>query len=484
MVFSSPIFLWVFLPITLFAYFIVGNRLKNYVLLLANIIFYAWGEPKFVFFIFISIIANYFIGLWVEKENEQKKRKNALIAGIIFNLSFLLFFKYFNFIIQNVNVLNDIFGIANVRFPKIFLPLGISFYTFQAMSYIIDIYRSEIKAQKNIFILAMYKTLFPQLIAGPIIRYKDIENQMENRKTDYGRISYGIQRFITGLGKKVLIANTVAALCDEIFLMNAGDLSLGLTWLGVLCYTLQIYYDFSGYSDMAIGLGSIFGFTFLENFNYPYISKSIKEFWRRWHISLSSWFRDYLYIPLGGNRVSRLRSLNNLLIVFFLCGLWHGASWNFVAWGVFHGFFLVLERTGFGKLIDKLWNPFKHIYTLLMVMIGWVLFRTETLGVAVHYIKTMVGFGKLTSAQYPVIDFLDKGTVLAIIIGIVLATPIAVKIKAEVVNITVKLENKIHASIVMSTLKICYIGAIFSILILCMMSLASGTYNPFIYFRF
>lgn len=376
MLFSSMIFLWLFLPLVFCSYYLIDKRFKNILLLISSIIFYAWGGVSYSLIMLSSIIINYIFALLIDKaieDNDLKNKKIYLALCIIINLSILGYFKYTNFIISIINSLsqNKIIELTNI-----ILPIGISFYTFQALSYVIDVYRGHNKAQKNIFNLALYISFFPQLIAGPIVKYHDIENQILNRNESLENIFYGIKRFIYGLSKKVILANMFALSCDEILKQPADELGTALVWCASVLYTLQIYYDFSGYSDMAIGLGKMFGFNFLENFNYPYISKSIKEFWRRWHISLSTWFKEYLYIPLGGNRKRKLFTYINLLIVFFATGLWHGASYNFILWGLFHGFFLVIERIFLGKLLEK--NKLKfinHIYVIFVFVIGWVLFR-------------------------------------------------------------------------------------------------------------
>lgn len=376
MLFSSMIFLWLFLPLVFCSYYLIDKRFKNILLLISSIIFYAWGGVSYSLIMLSSIIINYIFALLIDKaieDNNLKNKKIYLALCIIINLSILGYFKYTNFIISIINSLsqNKIIELTNI-----ILPIGISFYTFQALSYVIDVYRGHNKAQKNIFNLALYISFFPQLIAGPIVKYHDIENQILNRNESLENIFYGIKRFIYGLSKKVILANMFALSCDEILKQPADELGTALVWCASVLYTLQIYYDFSGYSDMAIGLGKMFGFNFLENFNYPYISKSIKEFWRRWHISLSTWFKEYLYIPLGGNRKRKLFTYINLLIVFFATGLWHGASYNFILWGLFHGFFLVIERIFLGKLLEK--NKLKfinHIYVIFVFVIGWVLFR-------------------------------------------------------------------------------------------------------------
>ena len=348
MVFSSLSFIFFFLPIFLLIYFISKKELQNIVILLGSLFFYAWGEPKYVIVMIFSIIFNYLCGLLINRY--RKHDKLFLILAIIGNLLLLFVFKYLDFTIININRLFS----SNINSLNLLLPIGISFYTFQAMSYVIDVYKKKVKVQKNIITMGTYVALFPQLIAGPIVRYKDIEKQLSNRTINLNKVSDGIRRFIIGLGKKVIIANNVAVIVDTIFDGNIQNTGALVLIIGTIAYALQIYFDFSGYSDMAIGLGKILGFDFLENFNYPYISKSITEFWRRWHISLSSWFRDYVYIPLGGNRVSKIKWIRNIFIVWFLTGLWHGASWNFILWGLYFAVILLLEKLVLSKYLDKL----------------------------------------------------------------------------------------------------------------------------------
>ena len=392
MLFSSTLFLFLFLPLTLVAYLVVGRRLRNVLLLLASLFFYLWGENIYVLVMLSSITMNYIFGLLIDRNIKRgDSGKLPMVLGVVANLGLLIFFKYTNFIVDNVNILLGTMGVAAINIEPIHLPIGISFFTFQAMSYIIDVYRKDSNVQKNPINLGLYIALFPQLIAGPIVRYHDIADQINRRKTRLLDVAAGSERFIFGLGKKVLIANPLALVADQIFALPVDQLSTGAAWIGVICYTLQIYFDFSGYSDMAIGLGRMFGFRFLENFNYPYISRSIREFWRRWHISLSSWFRDYLYIPMGGNRLGEKRTRRNLLIVFLLVGLWHGASWSFIVWGLIHGLFLIFERSRPGRFIEKMPTPLQLVYTLLVVMNAWVFFRVEKLSDALDYLAVMYG---------------------------------------------------------------------------------------------
>lgn len=364
-------FLFLFLPMVLISYYLFDNRFKNFILLMASLFFYAWGEPRYIFLMLFSILVNYFFGLKIDDSSELKE-KLWLTISIIFNLSLLIIFKYAELL----------FGIKGIQ-----LPLGISFFTFHIMSYLIDVYRNDAKVQRRIHDLALYISLFPQLIAGPILRYRTVEKQINGREHSLDKFAEGVNRFVFGLSKKVILANQLALVADGVFVKNAADLSILESWMGIICYSLQIYLDFSGYSDMAIGLGKMFGFDFLENFNYPYISQSVSEFWRRWHISLGSWFRDYVYIPLGGNRVSLIKLCRNLFVVWFLTGLWHGASWTFVIWGLYYGFLISLEKLFLGKLLQRLPRVFRHIYLLLIVLIGWVFFRVDNIIQGISFIK-------------------------------------------------------------------------------------------------
>lgn len=429
MVFSSITFLIYFLPITLLLVFgvrVFGSKgnygVQNFVLLIMSLLFYSWGEPVYVLLMIGSIMLNYLFGKAIGGSINPDKRKALLILSLVFNLSSLAVFKYSGML---TNFLNLIIPYSNslLPVPEVRLPIGISFFTFQAMSYLFDVYKGEVPVQKKVLNLALYISFFPQLIAGPIVRYHDINEQLEQRTIDKHGVYYGLKRFIIGLAKKVLIANVVAQAADEIFAMGANELSMPLAWLGIICYTLQIYFDFSGYSDMAIGLGRIFGFKFLENFNFPYIAKNIQDFWRRWHISLSSWFRDYLYIPLGGNRKGKVRTYLNLLVVFFLCGLWHGASWTFVAWGLYHGLFLTLERFFAGKKTARIPVFFNYVYTILVVMVGWVLFRAEDFSASLMYLKAMAGFG--AGENIVIWKYLEnRKLIIMLLVGLLASTPV------------------------------------------------------------
>ncbi|MBF0227667.1 MAG: MBOAT family protein [Desulfobacterales bacterium] len=479
MVFSSIIFLFFFLPIVLTLCFIIPKSFKNIFLFAVSLIFYAWGEIFYVWIMFFSITVNYIFGILLDNSNEISKRKALLIGAVFLNLLILGVFKYLNFFVDNLNVLLSVIGSNPINIDKIHLPIGISFFTFQALSYIVDIYRKESSAQKKFINVGLYISLFPQLIAGPIVRYNHIEKQINDRIITIEGFALGIRRFIMGLGKKVLIANTVAFAGDNIFSLN--DHSFALAWTGIICYTLQIYFDFSGYSDMAIGLGLMFGFNFPENFLYPYSANSIRDFWRRWHISLSTWFRDYLYIPIGGNKQSQIRTYFNLLIVFFLCGLWHGASWTFVVWGLFHGFFLVIERIFLEQKLKKLWFPLSNLYAIFIVMIGWVFFRSDTLKYSLKYIKALMGLS-LNPNLDSIWIYVNNATLLSIIAGIIFSIEIPSEFKSKIKN-HIRLFKGYDAFIQPSMIFVSSILLI-GVFILSSMSLASGTYNPFIYFRF
>ena len=465
MVFSSFTFLFIFLPLVLLTYFLAKKRqLRNIVLLVFSLIFYAWGEPVYVILMLLSIIVNYLIALKIERRKRGKKK--WMIIDVIFNLGVIGFFKYGNFIIQNIN---SIFH-SNIGEMDLALPIGISFYTFQVLSYVIDVYRKTVPAQKSIVNLGMYVTLFPQLIAGPIVRYETVAEEIENRKENFTEVVEGLKRFFIGLGKKVLIANQMALIADTIYggdLANTGTVSL---WLAAISYTLQIYFDFSGYSDMAIGLGRMFGFHFLENFNYPYIAKSITDFWRRWHISLSTWFRDYVYIPLGGNRVSTLKWLRNILVVWLLTGLWHGASWNFILWGVYYGVILIIEKVFLGRIIEKLPKVLQHIYALFFIIIGWVIFRVEDFSQMGIVLQKMFTWQASSIIDNIVLNFDVFSSLPYVLIGIIGSMPLWTKVREK--------RKQTNSYLIVSNLWS------FGIFMLSICFLLVATYNPFIYFRF
>lgn len=468
MVFSSLTFLFVFLPIVLLIYYISPRPLKNFVILLFSLIFYAWGEPKFIFLIILSILINYIGALQIVKNSsDTEKRKFIFITLLLIDISILFFFKYYGFIISSIG---SLFGIDLV-IRDIPLPLGISFYTFQQISYIIDVYTKKTKVQKNLINFAAYITMFPQLIAGPIVKYNDIESQLKNRNENLTQFSSGVHRFIIGLGKKVLLANSIGAIWSEIKVIPLNEISILTSWIGIIAFALQIYFDFSGYSDMAIGLAKMFGFEFLENFNYPYISKSVTEFWRRWHISVGTWFREYLYIPLGGNKKGNLIQIRNLFVVWFTTGLWHGASFNFIAWGIYFGVILFIEKIIFKNILNKLPSFLCHIYTLILVLIGWVIFDMNTLSSAMEYISIMFGL-----SNNLVVDklslFILSNNIVILLIGIICSTTL-------LPNVFKKLRFSLKKSNIFIIISMYLI-----IFILSISYLVGESFNPFLYFRF
>jgi alginate O-acetyltransferase complex protein AlgI len=466
MQFNTPIFLFLYLPIVLLIYFCINPRFKNLFLLLASLFFYAWDKPSGIFILLLSIVSNYIFGLLIGSKREHRSLAQLILAvAIIINLSLLIYYKYINLFVSTLNQGLSLTGSGPITFPVVALPIGISFFTFHGLSYLIDIYRGDTIAQKSFIRVALYISLFPQLIAGPIIRYKNIAGQLIERIHTQAQFAEGVRRFIAGLGKKVLIATPLAYVADQIFALSASDMTFALAWTGIICYTFQIFFDFSGYTDMAIGLGKMFGFDFPENFNFPYAAQSIKDFWRRWHMSLSAWFRDYLYVPLGGNRQGIIRTKLNLLVVFFLVGLWHGASWAFVVWGLWHGAFLILERTAFGLVLEKMWRPLRHAYAMLVVVTGWVFFRSSNdFSYAIVYLKNMFFMGQWANpnAMTPMY-FLNNEFFIVIFFAFVLSVPLCAP------------KEKMHFGKVLV-----YLG----IFILSVMSMAQTTYTPFIYFRF
>ena len=494
MLFTEPTFLFLFLPVLLALYFITRSRehgaYGNWLLLVASVVFYATGGGSFTWLMLGSIAFNYWMAILVSRNQRW------LPFAIAVNLTVLGVFKYANFFADNINALLRMAGGQPIAVPRVLLPIGISFFTFHAISYVVDVHRRDATAQKSPVHAALYLLLFPQLIAGPIIRYRDIADQLARRLVTVDDFGYGVRRFIIGLAKKVLVANVVAGPADRIFAMPVAELSTGHAWLGLTCYTLQIYFDFSGYSDMAIGLGRMFGFRFPENFRWPYIADSVQEFWRRWHISLSTWFRDYLYIPLGGNRVSPARRYRNLVTVFFLCGLWHGASWNFVIWGLWHGTFLVIERvvhesrrhqspnrqspnhqiTKSPDVPVSAWTVFGHAYTLLVVMIGWVFFRADTLPGAVAFLRAMAGLSAAAPTIYTLRWYLTPELWLTLAAGVIGSTPWVVALARRLARAEPP-RFEWPVSLASTT-------ALAALLVASIVSIAARTYNPFIYFRF
>lgn len=470
MVFSSLVFLFAFLPLTLVFYFIVPRNFRNFILLIVSLIFYAWGEPVYILLMLFSTVIDFVHGLLVEYYADQpNKAKRIVLSSVCINLGLLIFFKYSGFIISNFNLL---FG-TQLKVPDIALPIGISFYTFQTMSYTIDVFRKEAPAQRNIINLGAYVTMFPQLIAGPIVRYQTVANQLNDRKETQARFANGVQRFVIGLGKKVLLANNIGLLWDEISSTDISNLSVLTSWLGVIAFGLQIYFDFSGYSDMAIGLGKMFGFELLENFNYPYLSQSITEFWRRWHISLGTWFRDYVYIPLGGNRKGRWRTYFNVFVVWFLTGLWHGASWNFVLWGLYFGVIITIEKVFLMKWLNQVPSIIRHIYTLFLLLIGWGLFAFDNFTYLKAYFKVMFGLEEVELYNQTTLYYFSSNMILLIIL-VIASTPLLKLIYHKLI------QSKCSLIIELIIIPV----TCFLILTLSTAYLVDSSYNPFLYFRF
>ena len=473
MVFTSSVFLGVFLPVLLAVYFLANRMARPYVLLVFSILFYAWGEPSAVVVMIALMVVNYVIGRGIAAAARRTDGADGVRAlpglllalGVVIDLGALIGYKYLGFLVENLLPVLKLCG-ATVPVPKIALPIGISFYVFQIISYIVDVYRKEVAVQRNPFKFMLYVSLFPQLIAGPIVRYSTIAEDIENRKADFGNIVAGLRRFALGLGKKVLIADTMATIVDGIFAAKVETIPCAWAWIGAVAYTLQIYFDFSGYSDMAIGLGRVFNFRFLENFDHPYCATSVQEFWRRWHISLSTWFRDYLYIPLGGNRKGKVRTYFNMFTVFLLCGVWHGAAWNFVVWGVYHGVGIVVERAGLRNLVARLPKPVANIYLMLFVIVGWVLFRAPDLAYAWGYLGNMFGGAEAAFRSFtPSHEFVALDKLLLMAIGIVVSYPVFEPIARRTPE---------ALRIVVGTL---FFAFVFVLAI-------TSAYSPFIYFRF
>ena len=461
MVFSSITFLFYFLPITLALYYLLPQRCRNYVLLIASLIFYAFGEPTYIILMIFSIIFTYIYGILIDKYRE--KSKIFLLLAICTSIGLLIYFKYTNFIIKNINL-----WLTNkIDFINVVLPIGISFYTFQVLSYIVDLYRNECKVQKNIFKLALYVTLFPQLIAGPIVRYVDIEEQLEKRTHSFEMFALGVRRFVIGLGKKVLIANVCGSFIQAF--LNSNEKSVLFYWLYGIAVMLQIYFDFSGYSDMAIGLGKMFGFEFLENFNYPYVATSVTDFWRRWHMSLSTWFRDYVYIPLGGNRVSKLKWIRNIFVVWMLTGIWHGAEWNFVIWGLYFGVILLLEKLFLGKLLEKLPQIISRIYVLITVMISFIIFSGENTPQIFENLSGLIGYKNVQLISFESIYYF-KSYLIVLMMGMIGSTPLMKKLIGNEKN--TKIINVVEPIFLVA------------ILLLSTSYIVDGSFNPFLYFRF
>jgi alginate O-acetyltransferase complex protein AlgI len=465
MVFSSLTFMYAFLPIVLITYFLSPKKLKNIIILISGLIFYAWGEPKYIMIMITSAFVDYFAGLIISKSDDNKVRKSALLVSMVIDLGFLFIFKYSGFA---VSIVNGVFK-SEIPVPNLLLPIGISFYTFQSMSYTIDIYFKQVKVQRNFLNYLCYVSLFPQLVAGPIVRYEDVQNEIDERKININLVGEGVNYFVRGLAKKVLLANNIGSLWSSIKVVDVSEITVLTAWLGILSFTFQIYFDFSGYSDMAIGLGKMLGFNFPQNFNLPYLSKSISEFWRRWHMTLGAWFRSYVYIPLGGNREGKYKTIRNLIIVWFLTGLWHGASWNFIFWGMFYGFFIIIERLFLSRILEKIPSIFRMIYTFLLVVIGWVFFDLNTMSDSFKYLKAMFansnGLFDLDSVYY------FKSYIVVFIVCIIVSTNVLSKFlgNSNIIKKYYKYSVPIYESV---------------LLILSTAYLVDSTYNPFLYFRF
>lgn len=475
MVFSSIVFLCIFLPAVIILYYICPVKLRNFFLLTASLFFYAWGEPKYILIMLFSTVFDYCNGRLLEyfKQHHKKQVFSKLILAIsvLGNLGIMCFFKYTDFLITAAGSLLSL----DLPLLNLALPIGISFYTFQTMSYTIDVYREKVPAQHNIISFGMYVCMFPQLIAGPIVRYSDVQEEIDVRRNSFAMCAAGMQHFLLGLGKKVLLANQIGALWNEISGLGGSDLSAALAWLGAAAYTFQIYFDFSGYSDMAIGLGEMFGFHFPENFNYPYESKSITEFWRRWHMTLSGWFREYLYIPLGGNKKGMFRQILNLLIVWFLTGLWHGAGWNFILWGLYFFVLLVMEKLFLSKILTRLPSILQHVYALFWIILGWVIFACDELGQMKNYIKMMAGIGVPVVNQLALYEWTTHALFLLIL-------------AAASTSILQKLAGRFLITVSEHIGKSCafWLKSIWCmiVLFLSIAMLVSGSYNPFLYFKF
>lgn len=470
MLFSSMTFLFAFLPVTVAVYYLVPQKFKNIVMLIASLIFYAWGEPMYIVLMILSIIMNYFCGLdIVQKAADPVRKKRSLILAVVVNIFLLGFFKYYGFLMETVNAVLPF----DMPYRMLPLPIGISFYTFQSLSYLIDIYRGEVRAQKNLLDFALYISMFPQLIAGPIVRYVDIEQQLKNRTLNSVKFGQGAILFIQGLAKKVILANSMGAVHEQVISQQIGTISVLTAWAGCIAFAFQIYFDFSGYSDMAVGLGKIFGFEFRKNFYYPYISKSITEFWRRWHISLSTWFQEYVYIPLGGSRCSAGKHVRNLLIVWVLTGFWHGAEWNFFFWGLYYGVILILEKYVWGVMVERLPKAVQHIYAFVTVLIGWVFFFSPNMDYAGEYLGVMFGIGARGLADSQAL-FLILTHWLLILLCILGSSVRGLSVLQSVISVS----GNVRAQRIISF--VVYIG----MFLISLAFLVTETYNPFLYFRF
>ena len=471
MVFSGAVFLYAFLPLTLAVYALAPQRGRNAVLLIASLLFYAFGEPVYVFLLLLSSVSNWALSLCIERRRGTRTAKLALAVSVLLNLGLLGFFKYADFFLTTVN---GLFGLS-LPLTGVRLPLGISFYTFQTMSYVIDVYRGDTKAQRNILQFGVYVTMFPQLIAGPILKYHQVERYLQDRRTDLDAISYGVKRFVTGLAKKVLLANNLGLLWKQVAELGNEQMSILMAWLGIAAFALQIYFDFSGYSDMAIGLGAVLGFHFPENFNYPYIAASVKDFWHRWHISLSTWFKEYVYIPLGGNRKGLPRQLFNILVVWMLTGIWHGAGWNFLFWGLWFAFFLILEKLFLGDILESVPKVFGRIYTLAVVLISWVFFALESPGEILAYLQAMFGMNGIGPVN-SLAMFLCNEYLVLLVIALVACLPLGSRLVHALKS------SKTGPAMALYRLGEKVIPAV--LLLLSVAYIVDASYNPFLYFRF
>lgn len=478
MLFSSYIFLFLFLPIVLAIYYIVPVKLKNFFLLIASLFFYAWGVPTLILVLVLSSIADYYLSNFYSKNENENLRKPVFIISILLNVSLLIYFKYSNFFVLQANYILEFLGLTSIIWKEVALPIGISFFTFQKISYLVDVYFRKVKPADNLIDYLLFVALFPQLIAGPIIKYHDINNQLKFRNHSIEIFFSGFVRFCVGLGKKVLIADAMGAVADNVFGLEYSQLTTPYSWIGILCYSMQIYFDFSGYSDMAIGLGKMFGFTFEENFNYPYIAKNITEFWRRWHISLSTWMKEYLYIPLGGNQCGLARNYINLWTVFLISGLWHGASWNFILWGAYHGLFLSLDKLFFLRMSKKLPNFIKMLYTFFLVVNGWVLFRAENLSAALSFYKKMYALTpEIMVNNYTYFDQVINNRGCSIITILIIMILFSDNKKYQKIRNFFESSPSIYNTIIKGSCAI-------ALYILSVLTLSATTYNPFIYFKF
>lgn len=471
MVFSSVLFLFRFLPIFMICYFLVPRKMKNLVLFLGSLVFYAWGEPVYIFLMLFSTISDYVWGRLIEEYRGKDHSRIFLLCSIGINLFILGFFKYADFLLQTVNA---VFG-TSIPFLNLPLPIGISFYTFQTMSYVIDVYRGDTKAQRNILQFGVYVTMFPQLIAGPILKYHQVERYLQDRRIDLDAISYGAKRFVTGLAKKVLLANNLGLLWKQVTELGTDQMSVLMAWLGIAAFALQIYFDFSGYSDMAIGLGAVLGFHFPENFNYPYVATSVKDFWHRWHISLSTWFKEYVYIPLGGNRKGLPRQLFNILVVWMLTGIWHGAGWNFLFWGLWFALFLILEKLFLGEVLESVPKVFGRVYTLAVVLISWVFFALESPGEILAYLQAMFGMNGVGPVN-SLAMFLSNEYLVLLVIALVACLPLGSRLVHALKS------SKTGPAMALYRLGEKVIPAV--LLLLSVAYIVDASYNPFLYFRF